>query len=303
MSAPQKASLTPKENNQCDACKKRFNTNAMLQLHMVKHIPSKDTVTMSSSDENVPAETRCAPKEIENQQSNPDTTLCKICKLRCSSRKKLDTHMKSHTIEDTYDMTLLQDAIKPASSLDPSFNYTNCKEEFQQKHELRKHIKLNHPNFKPCKNFISSQRCDFGSKCDYQHVVIAEGTFVCWDCGKMFNDKKELMDPRKKAHGTKTICRKFLEGGCDRIEEACWYSHTTNYAIPIETNEADFPQLPQNKTKPKKQPTGTESPTINQSKGDQTQKILKEVMILIQNQNTAIMKMMAQMMSQEQYLH
>ena len=94
------------------------------------------------------------------QQSNEDPTMCNICKLRCSSRKKLDTHMKSHTREDTYDMTLLQDAIKPASSTYPLNNCNKCKEEFKQKPELRKHIKLNHRNFKPCKNFSSGQRCD-----------------------------------------------------------------------------------------------------------------------------------------------
>ena len=323
MNEPVKTNKSESEKNQCDICKIIFGSNDTLQIHMIKHISSQKDDAMNTTNDETPEHTKDATGKEEGQKSKQDLTLCIICKLRCSSIKKLETHMKSHSGDETYDMSLLQEAIQTNTSLVPSLCYqcNRCKNTFKDKHDLRKHIKVKHPSFKPCKNFLTGKTCEFGSKCDYNHVIIAEGTFICWDCGKLFNEKKGLMAHRKTTHGVNTICRKFIEGNCDRSDDVCWYSHTTKETAPTRVNmRQDFPKLPQNKQTPtstvldqtknsqskqtptsivmdqtENQPTVTISQNINQPKGDQTHKMMMEVVKLIQIQNTAIMKMMTQL--------
>ena len=206
MTEPIKVPQTEDKNNlwnQCNICKVRLLTEDLLHIHMMNHIPLEDEEIMKT--------TEAEPNNKAQKQTNEDKTLCTVCKLRCSSKKKLETHMKNHTGDDTYDMSLLQDAIKLNKGTGPSYQCTKCKEEFKDKHNLRKHIKSNHPNFKPCNAFSAGKTCDFGSKCDYNHIIIAEGTFICWDCGQLFNNKIDLMVHRKKTYGVNIICGNSLK--------------------------------------------------------------------------------------------
>ena len=279
---------------------------------MKNHINSEDnSEIIEASDKSTATSSNDVITEIKTKPDD-DHTLCKMCKLRCGSKKKLETHMKSHKADNTYDMSNLQDAIQMQSNISPALKCYKCEKVFKEKNELRKHIKSKHPSFKPCKNFTAGKRCEFGARCDYHHVILAEGTFICWDCGHMFLDKKELMVHRKQAHGINIACKKFLEGDCDRSAEACWYSHIQRETPSVTVNPQDFPKLPQNKTKPTptsividqpeihiKGPLATKQAQTNNgnttTQGDQTQKMLLEIVKLIQNQNKAIMTMMAQM--------
>ena len=198
------------------------------------------------------------------KQISDENTLCHICKLRCTTNNKLKTHMKSHTREETYDMSSLQNAIHTSNntSKDTPLNTSDnvqvpckkCKENFMGKHELRKHISAKHPTFKPCKNYrgpSDENSCSFGSKCDFNHIVVEDGSYICWECGQLFTSRGELMSHRKHTHGVGVICRKQREpGGCDRTNEQCWYSHAKEKEQSIETTEQDFPKLSQNKETP-----------------------------------------------------
>ena len=276
-----------------------------------------------------------AVREISDQN-----TLCHICKLRCTTNNKLRTHMKSHTRDETYDMSSLQNAIHTSkntskdTSKDTSLTISDhiqvlrnrcnkCKENFMEKHELRKHISAEHPTFKPCRNYkgpSDENSCSFGSKCDYNHIVVEEGTHICWECGQLFTRRGELMSHRKHTHGVSVICRKLREpGGCDRTNEECWYSHAKQKQQPIETTEQDFPKLSQNKETPieidevreppkpnytiqtpkvqQKQPQ-KEFQTLRQTTSEtpkQEQNTMLEIMKMIHQQNIMLMNMMTKM--------
>ena len=297
-----------KLNNQCIVCKVMFSSGAQLQIHMISHMNEDDAIPMNAMEE----ETMPDPTEAPKPKSQPkvDNTLCNICKLRCTSKKKLETHMRSHTRDVTYDMSSLQDAIQSNSSPSMPYKCTKCNEMFREKKDLRKHITALHPSHKPCKNFSTGKHCDFGAKCDYKHVIVEDGTFICWDCGNTFAEKKELMVHRKTIHGIDLICKKFLEGNCDRSDLACWYCHSTKDTTPTKVSNMDFPNLPQHKEKPKHQQL--QQPKIQQlseittsdvatnmnltpiQRPDKTQNMLLQLMKLIQNQNSSIMSMMEQ---------
>ena len=289
----------------CTVCNKAFTSPIVLQTHILNnHSEHEESSEMTNDDDS--QKTTNGNKDDTITKSKDEHTLCNVCKLRCSSKKKLETHMKSHREEKRYDMSSLQDAIQIQSNPAPKFNCNKCEEVFKEKNEMRKHIKEKHPSFKPCKNFSTGKRCDFGPRCDYHHVILAEGTFICWDCGHMFSDKNELMVHRK-THGGHTTCKRFLEGQCDRSQETCWYSHSQQETTTTNIVTEDFPKVPQNKAKPTitqivtDQPEKTAKVTETQNSNlsplpqrEQTQTMLLEVLKVIQNQNKAIMNMMVQ---------
>ena len=123
---------------------------------------------------------------------------------------------------------------------------------------------------------------------------------MCWDCGKSYKDKNDLMIHRKNVHDVPT-CSKFkTQVGCDKLDDDCWYPHkytrttaqskteqSVTYAnIVSQSNGAqqatlqntrknepkqDFPEVTQNKSVPLK---GKEEPPTK------TETILMEMMNL-----------------------
>ena len=277
---------------------------------------------------------RAGPMVEATKHTDKEDTLCHICQLRCTTNIKLRTHMKSHTKEETYDMSSLQDAIKTSKETSVHTHdrkqmlnivCNKCEETFKDKYELRNHIRVKHPSFKPCKNYKgpnAENSCEFGSKCDYSHILVEDGTYICWECGHLFSRRGELMSHRKQTHGASVICRKMSElGGCDRTNEQCWYSHNKPKEQTPKTTEQDFPKLSQNKETPieidnvKEQPkknVSVQAPIVLQAepqkvpqklpqatsttlKQGQNPNLMIEIMKMIQQQNIMLVNMMTKM--------
>ena len=162
-----------------------------------------------------------------------ETTICEVCRLNCNTNIRLKTHMKSHAQETIYDMSPLQQAIQPDSfkqDKPTGITCNKCERIFTEKYQLRKHVKDQHPSFKPCKNFPGKspgEACTYGEQCSFYHVTLPQNTEICWDCGKLFTEKPSLMHHRKTTHKSTQYCKKIKEpGGCHRSSETCWFSHS-----------------------------------------------------------------------------
>ena len=107
---------------------------------------------------------------------------------------------------------------------------------------------------------------------------------MCFQCGKDFTDKSEMMRHIKSDHKT-SICRKFLANECDRedgTEDECWFRHVTNAAkLPVHKTKSyhnqnlkisqDFHKIPVNLVPP--------TPVLNQESLEKSieEKVLRSV--------------------------
>ena len=104
--------------------------------------------------------------------------------------------------------------------------------------DVKKHRFNTHKNFKPCRNYSedpTKNKCSFGEKCCFNHVSLADGTFICYVCGKYANTHAELMSHRKN-HTGQSICRNFLAKRCKFSDETCWWSHPKGTASSVTTS-------------------------------------------------------------------
>ena len=99
-------------------------------------------------------------------------------------------------------MSPLQKVIQGEAEINPQITCKNCEQVFDEKNKLRKHMKDQHPSFKPCKNY---PECSYGDQCDFYHIIMDENTLICWECGQIFSEKSALMMHRKTSHKTTHI--------------------------------------------------------------------------------------------------
>ena len=231
--------------------------------------------------------------------------------------------MKNHTGEgQAYNMSSLKEAIQPQEvkksqdqniSLGGNFSCRKCGKLCKELNDLKKHLISEHKTYRPCKNFSSNpseDKCSWKEKCGYSHTVLEPGTCRCWDCGKIFNNKNELMIHRKINHDL-PFCNKYNSGnGCNKPDNDCWYPHKTKHEVrtnsqlceninkpasyaKVTSSEQDFPKVTQFKTTP------TETEPNSQTR---TEQIMIETMNMMKEQNKTMMELILGLMQQNQQI-
>ena len=123
-----------------------------------------------------------------------------------------------------------------------------CNKTFNSKRELSNHIKVEHKTYQPCRNFPNNS-CAYQDDCRFNHVVLEEGTHICFKCGKTEASKTALMKHVKETHGS-IPCFKFKSGNCRFNESSCMFSHASVVPCVPQPNapparaefQQDFPQ-------------------------------------------------------------
>ena len=122
-----------------------------------------------------------------------------------------------------------------------------CNKTLKSKRELSNHIKVEHKTYQPCRNFVNNS-CTYNDDCRFNHVILEEGTQICFKCGKIETSKTALMKHVKETHGS-IPCTKFKNGICRFNESSCIFSHTNvvpcdpqQNAPPTIESQQDFPQ-------------------------------------------------------------
>ena len=172
----------------CPSCESKFETNPDLSKHMKMNQQKAHILTQGKQQgfrRTGPMSQPAAPSENQDIY-----TLCHICKLRCQSRAKLQTHMKNHTREgETYNMSSMKDAIgRPTLSHQSHgkpqelHNCRKCGNSFSSLDDLKTHFKSEHKSHRPCKNFSvkpEENKCSWNNECGFSHETLDEGTWKC----------------------------------------------------------------------------------------------------------------------------
>ena len=96
-----------------------------------------------------------------------------------------------------------------------------CNSKFETTMQMMTHRRKAHRTYKPCKNL---PHCDYEENCLFNHELIDEKTFLCYECGQKLNTLSALMGHRKQAHRM-INCKKCLKNSCSFSSDKCWYTH------------------------------------------------------------------------------
>ena len=81
----------------------------------------------------------------------------------------------------------------------------------------------NHCHFQPLWK-IENSSLEYEENCLFNHELIDENTYLCYECGEKFNTLSDLMVHRKQTHRM-INCKKFLKNNCSFTSDKCWYTH------------------------------------------------------------------------------
>ena len=94
--------------------------------------------------------------------------------------------------------------------------------------------------------YFQNDSCKFTKEqCWYRHskespMDIDNDSYSCNFCELKFDGMDSMMKHKKGVHKSSKQCRKYLEGGCKRSENECWFNHPTN----MKKSDLDFQSVP-----------------------------------------------------------
>ena len=174
---------------------------------------------------------------------------CDICKFETTSTRGITEHMQvKHTSEEHEEefnckkcdyQTNNEPQLKKHFTLkhtlkglkeDEEIICRNCDEKFQGKRSLLIHRKQKHRNsVADCKNYQEGKCLFTEEKCYWNHSLKdkeSNGQVECFNCGKTFKCKNDMMIHRKNEHESMVrICKEFIENNCRLRKQFCWFLH------------------------------------------------------------------------------
>ena len=283
------------ERHECVVCRLSFTTKDLMTNHMKTHKAAEYNCATCRSSFRTEVEMTNHIKTHKPKEKN-----CATCRSGFPSEVEMTNHIKTHG-EGLDNMSDLQRA---AASINIGIPCKTCRKDFSSMAELRSHRKTEHPTFRPCRNFPGTSeedRCKYGDQCDWKHIILSEGTHLCWNCGNKFPSIYNLNFHRKQTHDNMGLCKQFnLPGGCTRGEDYCQFRHVIQtqperaQAMTAQpqlggapTNGAqDFQRVPQN-TAP------TNNKTMNHSEKRSIMEMMRPIMTQQQTMNQQIMTMLS----------
>ena len=166
-----------------------------------------------------------------NHNSEIGSHACSQCCETFSNKKALGIHTKKHEDGDhncikcefqgnSKEALLKHNTTKHVKKSEHICKF--CETKFSFRYQLTSHILEKHVTYKPCSNF-EKNKCEFDSECRFNHVIIAEGSYICFECGTIFNNKTLMMKHIGEEHGS-ILCNKFASGRCT-YGSRCIYKH------------------------------------------------------------------------------
>ena len=247
---------------------------------------------------------------------------CGLCKLVCENSAKLGKHMKNHDedgdwtcdgcsyqtnnqndllnhlLEKRNHSATLLDYLLTKNVYERKEKCTICGDLFKYKDNLHTHLNKDHKTYKPCNR---KDTCS-GDPYRFNHDVIGEGVSLCYQCGKQFASRKNLMEHMKDNH-IMPECKHHKAGNCT-FQGRCWYSHRITNTSVQKTHEKvalKQAQVPDCWSKARnKEPPSLET-TNQQQLLDRVVKMNQEMMASMMTQmNQNMMNMMIQMNQHKQ---
>ena len=240
-----------------------------------------------------------------NHNSDIGSHACSQCCETFSNKQVLDIHTKTHEDGDhncvkcDFQGNSKEALIKHKTTKHVKKSELICKfceTKFSFRYQLTSHILENHGTYKPCSNY-EKNKCEFDSECRFNHIIIKEGSYICFECGNIFNNKTLMMKHIGEQHGS-ILCNKFASGRCT-YGNRCIYKHEAQEPTQSRTNQTNNPTqgfqgTPPN-TAPPNWPGLPQNPHQNQP---QNQMIQITTMMTMMEQNMTLLKNMVKNITQ-----
>ena len=173
-------------------------------------------------------------EHMKMEHNNEDEWNCNDCDFQGSSSFTLMNHLK---------LTRHQPSERNTARKISIFKCNSCEKEFQRYVALMLHRKTEHKS-RVCRYF-KNKTCNFSKdECWYRHTeespIDIDEKYSCNHCELEFESMGAIMKHKKQVHKSSKLCRNFMEGGCKRTEEQCWYLHSSNK----QTTDMDFQSAP-----------------------------------------------------------
>ena len=176
---------------------------------------------------------------------------CPYCDFKGRGKRQIRKHMNIKHSHKVSDVDKSKNSEEEFNCMDCPFQATNekqlrnhmdikhmikcriCERVFKEKRDLMFHRKREHVNMVALCRKFSENSCPYlEESCFWIHSdksLSEENTKACFNCGKSFKSKRELMIHRKKEHiDTVRECENFKEGRCVFMEDFCWFKHSRN---------------------------------------------------------------------------
>ena len=171
-------------------------------------------------------------KHIEKDKSISSTK----CDNKASRESEFTQHLSQNTDDDREFNCIdcpfqgtREEELKNHISMKHTIKCRICDEAFNDKRNLMKHRKKEHPSrVAPCKNFLEGICSYTAESCHWIHGKVEKDvrSINCYICGKAFNSKTEVMKHRRESHGNVVEpCNKFVRGECPFQDNFCWFKH------------------------------------------------------------------------------
>ena len=126
---------------------------------------------------------------------------------------------------------------------DGAIKCRTCGDNFNEKWDLMKHRKTDHPGTVAYCTKFEAGNCSFNAEfCWWSHEKKEQMENIqCFFCGSAFMSKSELMSHRKQVHSSIIRpCTNNLNGGCRFQEKFCWFSHKIESDNKRAQNRTEF---------------------------------------------------------------
>ena len=232
-------------------CLAQYNTQLEMDKHIMKDHNKKSHLQCTVCDLYLRDLDDLAKHMNMTHKKETISMKCNICGLGFDGQ--LIDHIQNKHMTLTVDDISRQMA--NASIIETSINCHQCNSNFDTNEELTTHIKEYHTNYKPC-DYFKEDRCQ-DEGCRFYHFKLSPGEHICYKCGKIFKNKRDLIKHIQETH-SHIICHRFQRNEC--TVRKCFFRHVflaagnVDRAAPKLTPPAlteqnfpglqDFPNLP-----------------------------------------------------------
>ena len=192
-------SHTKEKNYECNICQKTFGMKHVLHRHLNTHMDMEtkqeyNTFLCTLCGDNFPSKGR-VDYHYNKMHSNVVQNVCDQCGKSFMTKGNLKHHIKQHTAKKILKTN------KISRNNDGQFCCRECPKVFKSKRSVEEHDQIVH---KKKRTFIC-ELCQktftrYNSLKQHKKIHMQTSQYICSNCGKQFNEKRNLQNHLLKTH-------------------------------------------------------------------------------------------------------
>ena len=192
-------SHTKEKKYECNICKRSFGMKHVLHRHLNTHMDFKtkqeyNTFLCTLCGDNFPSKGR-VDYHYNKMHSNVVQNVCDQCGKSFMTKGNLKHHIKQHTAKK------ISKTNKITRNNDGQFCCRECPKVFKSKRSVEEHDQIVHKK----KRMFICELCQktftrYNSLKQHKKIHMQTSEYICSNCGKQFNEKRNLQNHLLKTH-------------------------------------------------------------------------------------------------------